>query len=52
MPVRAIRVFGDPVLRTPARPVTSFDASLRRLVDDLMDTVAEPGRAWPPRRSG
>lgn len=45
MAVRDIRLLGDPVLRTPADPVTSFDAELRRLVADLMDTLARPGRA-------
>jgi peptide deformylase len=45
MTVRPIRLFGDPVLRTPAEPVTAFDAELRRLVADLEDTVREPGRA-------
>ena len=43
--VRPIRVLGDPVLRTPSEPVTSFDAELRALVQDLVDTVALPGRA-------
>ncbi|BBH69658.1 peptide deformylase [Actinoplanes sp. OR16] len=45
MTVRPIRIFGDPVLRTEADPVTDFDASLRELVKDLEDTVREPGRA-------
>jgi peptide deformylase len=45
MTVRPIRIFGDPVLRTEADPVTSFDAELRALIDDLEDTVREPGRA-------
>ena len=45
MTVRAIRLFGDPVLRTAAEPVTSFDDEVRRLVADLEDTVREPGRA-------
>ncbi|GGQ60562.1 peptide deformylase [Couchioplanes azureus] len=45
MTVRPIRMFGDPVLRTPAEPVTVFDDDLRRLVTDLEDTVREPGRA-------
>lgn len=45
MAVRDIRLLGDPVLRTPADPVTSFDKELRRLVTDLMDTLALPGRA-------
>ncbi|MCO8269580.1 peptide deformylase [Actinoplanes sp. TRM 88003] len=45
MSVRPIRIIGDPVLRTEADPVTSFDAELRALIDDLEDTVREPGRA-------
>ena len=46
MPVRPIRLLGDPVLRTVAEPITSFDAKLRALVRDLTDTVAAaPGRA-------
>ncbi|GIE98805.1 peptide deformylase [Paractinoplanes rishiriensis] len=45
MTVRPIRIFGDPVLRTEADPVTAFDAELRELVRDLEDTVREPGRA-------
>ena len=44
MSIKAIRLFGDPVLRTPAEPVTDFDAELRRLVKDLTDTMLEaPG---------
>ena len=45
MTVRAIRLFGDPVLRTEADPVVTFDRELRQLVRDLEDTVREPGRA-------
>src|SRR3954468_1818728 len=45
MTVRPIRLFGDPVLRTQADRVMSFDAGLRSLVRDLEDTVREPGRA-------
>ncbi len=45
MAVRPIRLFGDPVLTSPAAPVTTFDRGLRGLVDDLMDTVDAPGRA-------
>jgi peptide deformylase len=42
--IRPIRLFGDPVLRTPADPVTDFDAELRRLVQDLTETMLEaPG---------
>jgi peptide deformylase len=43
--VREIRVLGDPALTTPCPPVTRFDDRLRRLVDDLMETVDAPGRA-------
>jgi peptide deformylase len=46
MTARTIRLLGDPVLRTPALPVTTFDATLAALVADIMDTlVAAPGRA-------
>jgi peptide deformylase len=45
MTVRPIRIFGDPVLRTEADPVTTFDAELRELIADLEDTVRVPGRA-------
>lgn len=39
-----IRLFGDPVLRTPADPVTVFDKELRQLVTDLEETMlAAPG---------
>jgi peptide deformylase len=42
--IKPIRLFGDPVLRTPAEPVTDFDAELRKLVRDLTDTMLEaPG---------
>jgi peptide deformylase len=42
--VKPIRIFGDPVLRTPAEPVRDFDAELRKLVNDLTETMMEaPG---------
>jgi peptide deformylase len=37
--VQPIRLFGDPVLRTPAEPVVDFDKELRRLVTDLVETM-------------
>ena len=44
MSIRPIRLFGDPVLRTPADAVTTFDAELRKLVKDLTDTMMDaPG---------
>jgi peptide deformylase len=45
MTIRPIRLLGDPVLRTPAEAVVSFDDDLRALVDDLEETVRAPGRA-------
>jgi peptide deformylase len=44
MAVLPVRLFGDPVLTTPADAVATFDAELRRLVRDLRDTLrAEQG---------
>jgi peptide deformylase len=43
--VQPIRLFGDPVLRTPAEPVVDFDKELRRLVQDLTETMREAGGA-------
>ncbi|WP_327045081.1 peptide deformylase [Microbispora sp. NBC_01189] len=44
MAIQPIRLFGDPVLRTPAEPVVDFDKELRRLVKDLTDTMMDaPG---------
>ena len=35
MSVVDIRLFGDPVLRSPAAPVTDFDKQLRTLVQGI-----------------
>src|SRR5438552_273929 len=43
--IRPIRILGDPVLRTTASPVTSYDGELRRLVKDLGDTLLDAGGA-------
>ncbi|MFD7984897.1 peptide deformylase [Kitasatospora indigofera] len=44
MPIQPIRIFGDPVLRATAQPVTTFDKELRTLVKDLTDTMLDaPG---------
>jgi len=44
MALKHIRLFGDPVLRTPAAEVTVFDKELCQLVKDLEDTMLEaPG---------
>ena len=45
MTIRPIREIGDPVLRTPADPVRTFDKDLAALVRDLEETVDNPGRA-------
>jgi peptide deformylase len=42
--VQSVRLFGDPVLRTPAEPVVEFDKELRALVADLEATMLDaPG---------
>ena len=42
--IQPIRLFGDPVLRTPAGPVVDFDLELRKLVQDLTETMMDaPG---------
>ena len=44
MATRPIRLLGDPVLRTKAEVVTTFDKELRNLVKDLQDTMIDaPG---------
>ncbi|WP_165070220.1 peptide deformylase [Marisediminicola senii] len=44
MAVLPIIITGDPVLHTPARAVTDFDARLAQLVADMYDTMeAAPG---------
>jgi peptide deformylase len=45
VPVRPIRLFGDPVLRTPAAEVVDFDKELRTLVGDLWETMEDEGGA-------
>lgn len=45
MTVQPIRLFGDPVLRTPADQVVDFDKELRTLVADLEQTMlSAPGQ--------
>ena len=45
MALREIRTVGDPVLRTPCDPVTTIDDRVRSLVEDLLETVDQDGRA-------
>ncbi|HYX26005.1 MAG TPA: peptide deformylase [Thermoanaerobaculia bacterium] len=44
MAILAIRVYPDPVLRVKCPPVTEFDAALRKLAADMVETMhAAPG---------
>ncbi len=45
MTVRAIRLFGDPVLKTRASEIVDIDEGVHALVRDLVETVELPGRA-------
>lgn len=45
MAVKPIRLFGDPVLRTKAAEVTTFDKELRNLVRDLTETMKDASGA-------
>lgn len=44
MAIFPIRTFGDPVLRTPSKPVTEPDDKIRKLVADMVETMYDaPG---------
>ena len=45
MPIKPIRLFGDPVLTTPASLVVDFDKELRVLVQDLTETMLDASGA-------
>jgi len=45
MTARQIRLFGDPVLRSVCDPIAPHDHRANSLIDDLLETVALPGRA-------
>ena len=45
MAYRDIRIIGDPVLRTQCEWITDIDESVKALVEDLLETVDEDGRA-------
>ena len=45
MAYRDIRIIGDPILRTQCEWITDIDDSVRALVEDLLETVDEDGRA-------
>ena len=39
MTIRPIRYLGDPILRQPARKVRRVDDSIRRLIDDMLESM-------------
>ena len=43
MSPREIRIYGDPVLGTRAEEVTTFDAGLRTLAGDMLETMDNAG---------
>jgi peptide deformylase len=43
--MREIRVVGDPVLRTPCEPITTIDDRVRSVIEDMLETVDQEGRA-------
>lgn len=45
MAIRDIRIIGDPILRTQCEPITDIDASVKLLVEDLLEGVDMEGRA-------
>ncbi|MFD0704950.1 peptide deformylase [Alloscardovia venturai] len=45
MALRDIRVVPDPVLRTPCDEIAEITPAIESLVQDLLDTVDDPGRA-------
>jgi peptide deformylase len=45
MPVREIRLYGDPVLISKCDPIKDFGDKAKALIEDLIDTTKEPGRA-------
>jgi peptide deformylase len=45
MPVREIRLYGDPVLTSKCDAIKDFGEKTKALIEDLIDTTKEPGRA-------
>jgi peptide deformylase len=51
--VMRIRTLGDPILRETATPVEVFDDALRRLTDDMLETMyAAPGVGLAANQAG
>jgi peptide deformylase len=45
MAVKPIRLFGDPVLKTESAKIEKITQPVHALIQDLLDTTREPGRA-------
>ena len=45
MAVREIRLYGDPVLRSPSVEIDEINSGIEELIQDLLDTTQLPGRA-------
>ena len=45
MTIRQIRIVPDPVLRTPCDPIREITPAVRSLVEDVLETVNDAGRA-------
>ncbi|APF39802.1 peptide deformylase [Neomicrococcus aestuarii] len=43
MAVLPVRIVGDPILRSTTSPVTTFDAHLAKLVEDMFETMDDVG---------
>lgn len=43
MSIRDIRIYGDPVLTSIATPFDTFDSSLERLANDMLETMEDAG---------
>lgn len=41
--IKAIRLYGDPVLTTRASEITEFDATLEELAQDMLETMDDAG---------
>jgi len=43
--VQQIRLYPDPVLKTPCDPIEEIDADVDRLIQDLIDTMVDAGHS-------
>jgi len=52
MTTHDIRIFGDPVLTSRADEISTFDDSLKHLVEDMFDTMDAAGGAGDSHDAG